>query len=195
VGPSDESEAELGSASELPLTRDAIAFAADRHKDQRRSADGAEFIAHPLEVASLLRRAGYPDHVVAAAVLHDVLEDTDVDRDELERRFGSEVADLVELVSDDPSISDQEAQKDDVRERVRRGGAEARAIYAADKISKVRELRTPRADGLPAAEAEAKRRRYREALRMLEGENADPRLVALLRQELEALERSPSAGA
>jgi guanosine-3',5'-bis(diphosphate) 3'-pyrophosphohydrolase len=46
--------------------------------------------------------------VVAAAVLHDVLEDTDAGPAELEERFGSDVAALVELVSDDPSIGDVE---------------------------------------------------------------------------------------
>ena len=63
---------------------------------------------HPLEVASLLEREGYPDHVVAAAVLHDVLEDTDTQRSELTERFGTAVSDLVAAVSDDPAIADEE---------------------------------------------------------------------------------------
>jgi (p)ppGpp synthase/HD superfamily hydrolase len=52
----------------------------------------------------MLERSRYPDRVTAAAVLHDVLEDTDADRSDLTARFGPEVAELVVLVSDDPSI-------------------------------------------------------------------------------------------
>ena len=69
-----------------------------------------------LEVAALLKRSHYPDYVVAPAVLHDVLEDTDAERSDLESRFGREVAELVALVSDDPAIADEERHKDGVRE-------------------------------------------------------------------------------
>jgi (p)ppGpp synthase/HD superfamily hydrolase len=120
VGPTQTSEPGLSFARDLPLTSAAIAFATDRHQSQRRDGDGAQFIAHPVEVAALLRRSGYPDTVVAAAVLHDVLEDTDAHDTELESRFGPEVARLVRLVSEDPAIEDEEAQKDEVRERVQR---------------------------------------------------------------------------
>src|SRR3954452_25289578 len=106
----------------LPVTQDAIEFARTRHAGQRRRADEAPFVLHPIEAASILERAGYPDQVVGAAVLHDVLEDTDAERSEREGRFGHEVAELVAAVSDDPSIADEEAQKDDVRERLRRAG-------------------------------------------------------------------------
>ncbi|MBV8943243.1 MAG: bifunctional (p)ppGpp synthetase/guanosine-3',5'-bis(diphosphate) 3'-pyrophosphohydrolase, partial [Solirubrobacterales bacterium] len=99
---------ELTFARELPLTQAAIGFARERHGDQRRAADRAPFMVHLVEVASLLERSRYPDHVVAAAVLHDVLEDTDADPADLEARFGQEVAALVALVSDDPAIADEE---------------------------------------------------------------------------------------
>ena len=55
-------------------------------------------------------------------MLHDVLEHTDAERADLEARFGREVAGLVVLVSDDPTIEDEERQNDDVRERGRRAG-------------------------------------------------------------------------
>ncbi len=94
-------------ADDLPVTRRAIAFTPERHGAQRRDGDRAPFLVHPLEVASYLERSGYPDHVVAAAVLHDVLDDTDSERTELESRFGREVSELVALVSDDSSIEDE----------------------------------------------------------------------------------------
>jgi (p)ppGpp synthase/HD superfamily hydrolase len=175
----------------LPLTRAALEFADDRHAGQRRPADGASFVLHPLEVASLLDRSHYPDHVVAAAVLHDVLEDTDAERSELEARFGSDVGDLVAVVSDDPSIPDREARKSDVRERVRRAGGYAPVVYAADKVSKVRELRSLLGSGLAEEDAERRLRRHRESLAMLEETIPGSRIVELLRFELETLEELP----
>jgi hypothetical protein len=79
---------DLSFTRDLPLARAAAAFASERHAGQRRQSDGADFVLHPIEVAALLERSGYPDHVVAAAVLHDVLEDTDAERADLEARFG-----------------------------------------------------------------------------------------------------------
>lgn len=175
----------------LPVTREAVQFARDRHGCQHREADGSPFILHPLEVASQLQRSGYPDHVIAAAVLHDVLEDTPVGATELQSRFGDGIAELVALVSDDPTITDAQAQKDDTRERVRNADGDAQVIYAADKVSKVRELRTLTARGLARGDAETKLRHYRECLQMLEQTMPENALVEQLRFELEALEQLP----
>jgi (p)ppGpp synthase/HD superfamily hydrolase len=152
-------------------------------------------VLHPIEAASILERSGYPDHVVAAAVLHDVLEDTEAERSDLEERFGPEVAELVAAVSDDPSISDKEAQKDDVRERVRTAGGYAQAVYAADKISKVRELRIMIARGIADDSLAVRRARYEKSLAMLEETIPGSRLVETLRFELEALETLPPEAA
>lgn len=185
------SDEELSFTSDLPLTRAAVVFARERHAGQVRDADHAPFVIHPLEAASMVERSGYPDHVVAAAVLHDVLEDTDTQRRELRERFGPAVADLVEVLSDDPAITDQDARRDEVRERVRRAGGDALVIYAADKVSKVRELRALIVGGLDPVEAESKRRHYTKCLAMLEETAQDDQLVELLRFELEALEALP----
>lgn len=185
------SDPQLSFAANLPLTRAAVEFARERHAGQSREADGAAFLAHPLEVASLLARSSYPDHVVAAAVLHDVLEDTDAERGELASRFGPEVAELVALVSDDPAIQGEAERKDDVRERVRRVGGNAQAVYAADKVSKVRELRTLLATGHKGEDVDAKLQRHRRSLKMLEETIPGSRLVELLRFELESLEQLP----
>jgi (p)ppGpp synthase/HD superfamily hydrolase len=187
----DDGAPDLSFARDLPVTRRAIAFAQEHHGAQRREADHAPFLVHPLEVASYLERAGCPDQVVAAAVLHDVLEDTDSDRSQLEALFGRQVSDLVAVVSDDPEIADEEQRKDAVRERVRSTGGYALAVYAADKVSKVRELRMLLAHGLDREQASVKLLRYRKSLEMLEQEIPDSRVVELLRFELEALERLP----
>jgi HD domain len=60
----------------LPITQAALRFASARHAGQYREIDHAPFIAHPIEVGSLLRRDGQPDETIAAGLLHDVLEKT-----------------------------------------------------------------------------------------------------------------------
>lgn len=184
---------ELSFLEELPLAREAVEFADARHGDQRRAGDGAPYLLHPLEVAGLLQRSGYPDHVVAAAVLHDVLEDTDAERGELEARFGSEVAALVAAVSDDPAIAGEEERKRELTERVGRLGGYPAVVYAADKISKVRELRVRLATGTERAEIEPLLARHRRSLAMLEETIPGSRLVESLRFELEALDALPPA--
>jgi hypothetical protein len=176
---------------DLPLSQSAIDFAVKRHAGQTRWADRADFVLHPVEVGSMLERSHYPDHVVAAGILHDVLEDTDTERRDIEARFGPEVAELVATLSDDPSIGDEGRRHEDLRERVRRAGGYASAIFAADKVSKVRELRALLASGPPTAETEAKVRHYRASLEMLEEVIHGSPLVELLRFELEALEQIP----
>jgi (p)ppGpp synthase/HD superfamily hydrolase len=178
----------------LPLTQAAVGFARERHIGQRRPADGASFMLHPLEVAAMLERSGYADQVVAAAVLHDVLEDTAAERADLDARFGAEVGALVATVSDDPSIEGEEERKEEVRDRVRRAGGDAAVIYAADKVSKTRELRILLVRKESSEQARVKLRRYWASLQMLEQTIPDDRLVALLRFELEALEQLPPEG-
>jgi (p)ppGpp synthase/HD superfamily hydrolase len=175
----------------LPLTRQAVAFATERHAGQRREGDHAAFVVHPLEVASLLDRSHYPDHVVAAAVLHDILEDTDETAEDLAARFGADVAALVAAVSDDPSIGDEEARKRELTERVRHAGGYAAVVYAADKISKVREIRIALATGVPPGQVEPLLRRHRASLAMLEETMPGSRLVETLRFEIEALTALP----
>jgi len=177
--------------NDLPLARRAVDFAEQRNAGQRRASDHAPFLMHPLEVASMLDRAGYPEPVVAAAVLHDVLEDTDAKRQELEASFGPEVSDLVAAVSDDPAIEDEEERKEELRRRVERAGGYATAVYAADKIAKVRELRVSLAAGMPQDEAHAKLERYRRSLETVEASIPGSRMAELLRFELETLEQLP----
>ena len=111
----------------LPMTQAAVAYAKRAHDGQRRRVDGAPFIEHPLEVASLLYCAGAPDHLIAAGVLHDTIEKTHVVASDLRERFGSRVATLVLAVSEDEHITGYAQRKAALREQVgsrRRGGAD-----------------------------------------------------------------------
>ncbi len=174
----------------LPLTSQALAYAERVHAGQRRRADGAPFIVHPVEVACLLYDAGAPDHVIAAGVLHDVLEKTDADAGDLRERFGSSVATLVLAVTEDECIVGYTERKAALRQHVAEAGREALMVFAADKVSKVRELRLEsvrrRQQPAPASRERARRfTHYRRSLRLLEECLTGSPLVGDLRTELE----------
>jgi (p)ppGpp synthase/HD superfamily hydrolase len=177
-----------------PLTRDALVFADERHAGQTRDVDDLPFVTHPVEVACLLHEAGYSDEVVAAGVLHDVLEDTDAERTELEARFGPDVAELVAAVSDDPAIEDDAERKAALRRQVSEAGECAAAVFAADKVSKARELRVRVSRGRFERKDEAKIAHYEASLEMLSDLMPDHSLLGQLRLELEALHALPTGG-
>lgn len=117
----------------------AQAFAAVCYAGQCRESDGAPYIEHPLEVAQLLLEAGCSGVVITAGLLHDVMEDADIGLFELSARFGAPVADLVHAVTDYACVESYRQRKRVLREQVRLAGEDAALLFAADKISKVRE--------------------------------------------------------
>ena len=183
-------------ARRLPVTRAAIEFARHLHRSQRRLSDEAPFILHPLEVASLLYNTGAPDDVVAAGVLHDVIEDTSTVIEEIRQRFGGHIAALVWSVTEDPDIGPSRERKAALRAQVHSSGSEVAQIFAADKLAKVRELRTritqAKLTNEPmASDMDAKLEHYGASLEMLEESMAEHPLVRQLRFELEALHALP----
>lgn len=85
----------------------AVEFAAHKHKDQRRKDEQASpYINHPVKVALVIAEIGgiRDSEVLAAAVLHDTIEDTDTTPEELEQHFGKKIRGMVEEVSDDPVL-------------------------------------------------------------------------------------------
>ncbi|MEE9285884.1 MAG: bifunctional (p)ppGpp synthetase/guanosine-3',5'-bis(diphosphate) 3'-pyrophosphohydrolase [Dehalococcoidia bacterium] len=90
---------------------EAYRFAARAHDGQFRKS-GSPYIEHPLEVALLLADIRLDSHTIIGALLHDVLEDCPVTRDELVRRFGRDVVTLVEGVTKLSKIEDQTTQAD-----------------------------------------------------------------------------------
>lgn len=178
----------------LPVTAEAFGYAVERHEGQRRDSDAAPFVLHPLEVAMLLRNRGYDDEVVAAGLLHDLIEDTGATAEELRERFGPRVSGLVAALSDDASIADYGERKAALREQVESAGPEAAAIYAADKVAKARELRAALTRAPAAAGDEAIQRRlrhYEASLEMLERALPGHPLPRQLRFELWALRTLP----
>jgi (p)ppGpp synthase/HD superfamily hydrolase len=124
------------------LVREALETARRAHAGQlRRGSDGHPFIDHPIAVAELLLELGHGEQTIAAALLHDVVEKSETESDEVRRCFGDPVADLVEALTEDQEIAEYEERKAEHRQRVAGAGREALAIFAADKLTNVTMLR------------------------------------------------------
>jgi len=134
----------------------AIAFAAEKHRDQRRKdAEASPYINHPIALANVLaNEAGIDDErVLIAAILHDTVEDTETTVQELVKRFGQEVADIVLEVTDDKSLAKDERKRLQVT-HARSSSRRAKLVKLADKICNVRDIA-----GCPPASWSLERRR------------------------------------
>ncbi|HEU4735891.1 MAG TPA: HD domain-containing protein [Solirubrobacterales bacterium] len=124
------------------LVKEALATAQRAHAGQlRRGSDGRPFIDHPVAVAERLIDEGQSDEVLAAALLHDVVEKSDTELATVRERFGDTVAALVGAMTEDESIASYEDRKEEHRHRVAGSGPAALAIFAADKLTNVTMLR------------------------------------------------------
>ena len=122
-----------------PKIRRATGFAAWKHTGQCRKGEGEiPYIYHPVEVAAILSEAGAVEDsdLLQAALLHDTIEDTDTDREELESHFGSRVCSIVLEVTDDKSLQKQ-ARKAAQIAHAPHISKEAQSLKLADKISNV----------------------------------------------------------
>ena len=118
-----------------------IRFAARAHGGQaRKDIEETPYIVHPLDVMLCLRQYGHNDiQLLQAAVLHDVVEDTAVDPQDISDLFGDTVARIVREVTDDKSLPLAERR----REQVRRAGSaspEAKLVKLADKLCNVLDM-------------------------------------------------------
>ena len=142
----------------LPPLIDALAFAAHKHRDQRRKNVAASpYINHPIALAHVLVCDGKIEEltVLCAAILHDTVEDTQTTLAEIEGRFGARVASVVGEVSDDTSLP--KARRKVVQiEHAPHVSREAKLVKLADKISNVRDV----ADDPPANWSSERRIEY-----------------------------------
>ena len=127
---------------ELALLLKALAFAAHKHRDQRRKdADASPYINHPIALAHVLSsEAGISNaKVLAAAILHDTIEDTETTYEELRERFGKTIAGVVREVSDDKTLSKADRKRLQI-EHAEHLSRRERLVKLADKISNVRDI-------------------------------------------------------
>jgi guanosine-3',5'-bis(diphosphate) 3'-pyrophosphohydrolase len=142
---------------DVGLLLSAIAFAAHKHRDQRRK-DRAKspYINHPIAVAQLLWQHGVTDPaVILAAVLHDTIEDTDATRAELVDHFGEAVAAIVVEVSDDKSLPKQRRKELQIEHAPDLSSA-AKQVKLADKTCNLRDM----VDSPPYDWSDERRREY-----------------------------------
>lgn len=128
--------------NDLPSFLRVLQFAAGKHRDQRRKDPVASpYINHPIAVAEALARVGRVTDPVtlAAAILHDTVEDTETTLEELETLFGPEVRALVAEVTDDKSLPKSERKRLQV-EHTPGASDRAKQIKLADKICNVRDV-------------------------------------------------------
>ena len=124
---------------ELSLTERALRIAAVAHKDQMRKEGDIPYIVHPVMVAIDLKTRGFAEEVVAAALVHDVLEDTEFSEAHMEAELGSAVMDIVRAVTNDDSLSWEEKKLKYI-DTVREAGEAAMAVATADKIHNAESL-------------------------------------------------------
>ncbi|MCU0618771.1 MAG: HD domain-containing protein [Gemmatimonadaceae bacterium] len=120
----------------------AATFAARQHRGQRRKGSLADpYINHPLQVAELIARVGGHTELqtLMAAILHDTVEDTDTELEDIEREFGAEIAALVAEVTDDKSIPKSERKRLQV-EHAPHLTPRAKVIKLADKLCNVTDI-------------------------------------------------------
>jgi guanosine-3',5'-bis(diphosphate) 3'-pyrophosphohydrolase len=137
----------------------AASFAARGHATQKRKGrDASPYVNHVLEVAEILARHGVEDGpTLQAALLHDIIEDTDTGLEELTAAFGAVVAGLVMEVTDDKSLPKNVRKELQIR-HASELSSEAKLIKLGDKISNVRDV----TENPPADWDLARRRAYLE---------------------------------
>lgn len=120
----------------------ASAFAAHAHASQKRKYTGEPYVVHLQEVAHLIKEAGMNDYVIAAAWLHDTLEDTSVTEKQLRAEFGDVITDLVLEVTDKskPEDGNRAKRKEIDAQHLSRASFAGASIKLADLISNTKSI-------------------------------------------------------
>ena len=119
------------------MIREAAEFAERAHEGVYRKGTKIPYITHPMETAAIVTAFTNEPEMIAAALLHDVIEDAGVTKEELEEKFGSRVAFLVESESEDKSRSWME-RKGTTVEHLKSATRDEKILALADKLSNIR---------------------------------------------------------
>lgn len=129
-------------SDDVGLLLRAVAFAAEKHKNQRRKdAEATPYVNHPIALANVLKQEGGVDDVavLSAAILHDTIEDTETTADELRALFGEEITKIVEEVTDNKSLPKAERKRLQI-EHAAHASPKAKLVKLADKICNLRDI-------------------------------------------------------
>ena len=123
----------------------AIIFAVKAHAGTERRGKGYPYIVHPLEAVEIVATMTKDQELLAAAALHDTVEDTDVTVEQLRAEFGDRVADLVASESDqfEAGVSEEDSwhsRKHAAIDRLSKASREAKMVALGDKLSNMRAI-------------------------------------------------------
>lgn len=121
----------------MQMIRKAAVFAGKAHEGMLRKGSKIPYIYHPMEVALIVAQLTDDPEVIAAAYLHDVLEDTSVTPEEIQAEFGKRVLSFVEAESEDKSLSWKERKANTVA-HVKQASREVKILTLGDKLSNMR---------------------------------------------------------
>jgi (p)ppGpp synthase/HD superfamily hydrolase len=129
----------------IDLETRALAFAKAAHEsiDQRRKYTNEPYIVHPMAVAELVGSVAHTQEMIAAAYLHDVVEDTPVSIHEIREEFGPEVSELVDWLTDvsKPEDGNRQVRKELDRQHLAKAPPQAKTIKLADLIDNTLTIR------------------------------------------------------
>jgi (p)ppGpp synthase/HD superfamily hydrolase len=175
----------------------ALKLAAHAHRNQVRKGTDIPYIAHPVAVAFLLAGHGFGEDLVIAGLLHDVVEDCDIELGQLEAAFGPSVARLVEAVSETKTAGGVERpweeRKAEKLAHLHAGGPDVAALKAADALHNVQSILADMREVGPAVWERFKRgaapslRYYREILADVQAKLGDHPLAAELAAAVDEL--------
>ena len=124
----------------MDVIEKALQIAAKAHVNQRRKGSDIPYIVHPVAVGMILMKAGYDETLIAAGILHDTVEDTDLTLVDIEHEFGTEIAEIVEGCSEpDKSLSWDERKLHTI-EYLKRAPSDIRIVACADKLHNIRSI-------------------------------------------------------
>lgn len=122
----------------------AITFAVKAHQGMERKGKGFPYIVHPMEAVCIVATMTNDQELLAAAALHDVIEDTDTTADDLKKEFGERVAMLVEAESEDKTGGSKaetwHQRKQDTLDRLRNADLDIKIVALGDKLSNMRAI-------------------------------------------------------
>ena len=130
----------------MELVSEAIIFAAKAHDGMRRRKSDSPYVLHPLEAAVIVGSMTDDQHVIAAAVLHDVVEDAGIAMDEVEQRFGTRVRQLVESETENkredlpPEDTWRVRKEESLRVLANTEDPAVRMIWIGDKLANIRAI-------------------------------------------------------
>ncbi|WP_134701583.1 HD domain-containing protein [Ammoniphilus sp. YIM 78166] len=118
----------------MKIIEKAIEVATQAHDQQLRKCSGIPYVSHPLMVGIILMKAGCKEELVAAGILHDVVEDTEWTLDEIREEFGEQIADIVKGCSEPDKSLSWEDRKQHTIEFLKDAPLEVKLVAGADKL-------------------------------------------------------------